>query len=156
MLTIVFGTRTESTDDPLVKTALRVSREFMNCTGPMSNLTDFVNPLQWFTNPFTARPKNLHEDLVKSYGGMIKDIERRMQAGEQVQDCSAKTMLQVRELRGWTTWTWRSSRRRSLSGARRRRRQSCSGSACSFRSPLRSSDGCRRSSTGSSGGTVCR
>ena len=62
MLTIVFGIRTESTDDPLVKTALRISREFMNCTGPMSNLTDFVNPLQWFTNPFTARAKHLHED----------------------------------------------------------------------------------------------
>ena len=100
MLTIAFGTRTESTDDPLVKTALRISREFMNCTGPMSNLTDFVNPLQWFTNPFTARAKHLHEDLVANYGGMIKDIERRMRAGEEVQDCLAKTMLLAREAEG--------------------------------------------------------
>ena len=100
MLTIVFGTRRESTDDPLVKTALHISREFMNCTGPMSNLTNFVNPLQWFTNPFTARGKNLHRDLVKNYDGMIKAIERRMKAGEEVQDCLAKTMIQAREAEG--------------------------------------------------------
>ena len=44
-----------------------------------------------------ARGKRLHEDLVKNYGGMIKDIEHRMKAGEQVPDCLAKTMIQARE-----------------------------------------------------------
>lgn len=29
MLTIVFGTRTNSVHDPMVKTSLRISREFM-------------------------------------------------------------------------------------------------------------------------------
>ena len=54
ILKIVFETRTNSIDDELVKTSLRISRKFMNCTRPMSNLTDFVDPLQWFTSPFTA------------------------------------------------------------------------------------------------------
>ena len=59
-----------------------------------------MNPLQWFTNPFTVGAKNLHENLVKNYGGIIKDIERRMKADEEVQDCLAKTMLQAREAEG--------------------------------------------------------
>ena len=37
---------------------------------------------------------------MKNFGGMIKDIERRMKAGEEVQDCLAKTMLQAREAEG--------------------------------------------------------
>ena len=37
---------------------------------------------------------------MKNYGGMIKDIERRMKAGEEVQDCLAKTMIQAREAEG--------------------------------------------------------
>ena len=84
MLSFVFGIRTESTSDPLVKTTLRISHEFMNCTGSMSNLTDFVNSLQWLANPFTVPAKNLHEDLAKNYGRMIKVVERRTMVGEEV------------------------------------------------------------------------
>ncbi|EED80655.1 predicted protein [Postia placenta Mad-698-R] len=101
MLTIVFGTRTDSIDHPLVNRALMLSREFMagtrNCTGPVSNLVDFVTPLQWFPTRMSIRGKRLHKDLVKTYGGMIKDIERRMNAGETVPDCLAKTMILARE-----------------------------------------------------------
>nr|BAK09394.1 cytochrome P450 [Postia placenta] len=97
MLTIVFGTRTDSIDNPLVSRALMLSREFMNCTGPVSNLVDFVTPLQWLPTSMSIRGKRLHKDLVETYGGMIKDIERRMNAGGTVPDCLAKTMILSRQ-----------------------------------------------------------
>lgn len=59
----------------------------------MSNLVDFITPLQWITTPLLARGKKLHQGLVSTYGGMIKDIEARLHAGEDVPDCLAKTML---------------------------------------------------------------
>ncbi|THH14404.1 hypothetical protein EW146_g5920 [Bondarzewia mesenterica] len=97
MATITFGTRTDSINHPLVGRALKLSREFMNCTGPMSNLVDFIPLLQRLPNPMLSRGKKLHKGLVDTYGGMIKDIERRLNNGEQVVDCLAKTMIQVRE-----------------------------------------------------------
>ncbi|KAF4604487.1 hypothetical protein EYR40_003261 [Pleurotus pulmonarius] len=97
MLTIVFGTRTDSIDHPLVGRALRLSREFMNCTGPVSNLIDFVPLLQKLPNYMTSRGKQLHKDLVETYGGMILDIEKRMKAGEKIPDCLVKTMIEVKE-----------------------------------------------------------
>lgn len=63
----------------------------------MSNLVDFITPLQWITNPMHSRGKRLHEDLIKNYGGMIKVIERRMNAGDHVPDCLAKTMIETRK-----------------------------------------------------------
>ncbi|KAL5518465.1 hypothetical protein ACEPAH_147 [Sanghuangporus vaninii] len=100
MLTIVFGTRTETINDPLVKQALRLSREFMNCTGPVSNLVDFITPLQWIATSVRSRGRNLHEGLVDTYGGMIRVIESRISAGEKVPDCLAKTMLELRHSEG--------------------------------------------------------
>ena len=47
MLTITFGFRTDSINHPVVADALRLSRAFMNCTGPVSNIVDFVPLLQW-------------------------------------------------------------------------------------------------------------
>ena len=44
-----------------------------------------------------ARGKRLHGGLVKTYGAMINDIDRKLKAGLPVQDCLAKTMLQTRE-----------------------------------------------------------
>ncbi|EJD04512.1 cytochrome P450 [Fomitiporia mediterranea MF3/22] len=100
MLTIVFGTRTETVNDPLVGQALRLSREFMNCTGPVSNLVDFIAPLQWLPTPMWKRGKKLNQGLVDTYGGMIKRIEARLKAGENVPDCLAKTMVQSRQTEG--------------------------------------------------------
>ncbi|KAF9000908.1 cytochrome P450 [Cyathus striatus] len=102
MLTVVFGTRTDSINHPLVARALLLSREFMNCTGPMSNLTDFLPILQNLPkmNYMIGRGKKLHEGLVKTYGGMVKDIEHRLERGEDVPDCLAKTMLQVQKEKG--------------------------------------------------------
>ncbi|KAH8161403.1 hypothetical protein CIB48_g6845 [Xylaria polymorpha] len=97
MLTIVFGTRTISVDDPLVAKALRLSREFMNCTGPVSNLVDFSPLLQRLPTRMWKRGRKLHDDLVDTYGGMIFDIDRRIRLGAEVPECLAKTMLAVRD-----------------------------------------------------------
>ncbi|KAJ7651338.1 cytochrome P450 [Roridomyces roridus] len=94
MLSVVFGTRTSSIYHPLVGQALKISREFMNVTGPMSNLVDFIPILQHFPSPMRNRGEKLHEKLVETYGGMIKDIEHRMESGENVPDCLAKTMIE--------------------------------------------------------------
>ncbi|KAL0957848.1 hypothetical protein HGRIS_000033 [Hohenbuehelia grisea] len=115
MLTIVFGIRTDTIDHPLVGKALRLSREFMfvnvvfmlahsvnlfvlrNCTGPVSNLTDFVPILQKLPNYMVTRSQKLHEDLVETYGGMILEIEARMKAGEKVPESLVKTMIENKE-----------------------------------------------------------
>ncbi|KAF3401654.1 3-hydroxyphenylacetate 6-hydroxylase [Penicillium rolfsii] len=96
MTTITFGFRTDSIKHPLVGQALKLSREFMNCTGPMSNLVDFVPLLQYLPTPMHRRGKKLHKGLVETYGGIIKDTERRMKTGEKVPDCLARTMIEVR------------------------------------------------------------
>ncbi|KAF8958865.1 cytochrome P450 [Flammula alnicola] len=97
MLTITFGTRTESIQHPLVGRALRLSRDFMNCTGPVSNLMDFVPILQKLPHYMKTRGKKLHAELVSTYGGMIIEIDERMKRGENVPDCLVKTLLQSRE-----------------------------------------------------------
>ncbi|KAK6839153.1 hypothetical protein PG987_005019 [Apiospora arundinis] len=97
MLTIVFGTRTTSVNDPMVATALRLSREFMNCTGPMSNIIDFLPILRIFPSEMRSRAIKLHSDLKETYGGMIRDIQERMERGDQVPDSLAKTLLLMKE-----------------------------------------------------------
>ncbi|RDB27130.1 hypothetical protein Hypma_004573 [Hypsizygus marmoreus] len=97
MLTVVFGMRTDAIEHPLVGRALRLSREFMNCTGPVSNLIDFIPVLQHLPNYMTTRAKKLHAGLVETYGGMINDIEDRLKRGEDVPDCLAKTMILTKE-----------------------------------------------------------
>ncbi|KIK59344.1 hypothetical protein GYMLUDRAFT_169823 [Collybiopsis luxurians FD-317 M1] len=97
MLTVAFGSRTDSIDHPLVAKALRLSREFMNCTGPVSNMTDFVTVLQHLPNSMINRGKKLHQELVETYGGMINDINARMKSGENVPDCLVKNLLQTQE-----------------------------------------------------------
>ncbi|KXN91381.1 3-hydroxyphenylacetate 6-hydroxylase [Leucoagaricus sp. SymC.cos] len=97
MLTIVFGIRTDSIDHPLVARALKLSREFMNCTGPVSNLTDFVPILQRLPNYMTNRGKQLHADLVETYGGLIQEIEAKMKSDVNVPNCLVKTMLQAKD-----------------------------------------------------------
>lgn len=81
----------------MVGTALRLSRAFMNCTGPMSNLVDFVPVLQYLPSELKSRGKQLHKDLVETYGGFIKGVEKRMTEGEVVENCLAKTMVELRE-----------------------------------------------------------
>ena len=40
-----------------------------------------------------SRSKALHQDLIDTYGGMIKQIELRLDDNLSVQDCLAKSML---------------------------------------------------------------
>lgn len=112
MLTVVFGIRTASVDHPLVAKALSLSREFMNLTGPMSNLVDFVPLLQqlpWLQ--MQTRARKLHCDLIDTYGGLIKEMDDAISSrGGKVDDqgdnddvppppdCLAKTMLSLREV----------------------------------------------------------
>jgi cytochrome P450 len=63
----------------------------------MSNLVDFVPILQHLPSPLRTRGRNLHRDLVDTYGGLISDIDRRMRGGEKIPDCLAKTMLEARK-----------------------------------------------------------
>lgn len=100
MLSITFDFRTNSVDDPMVQQALKLSREFMNCTGPMSNLVDFIPLLQVLPLPLHSRAKALHNGLVETYGGLIKDTGKKLQWGVQVNDCLAKSMLEVKEEEG--------------------------------------------------------
>lgn len=43
------------------------------------------------------RSQKLHQGLVETYGGLIKDMDARMKKGEQVPDCLVKTLLEARE-----------------------------------------------------------
>ncbi|THH00304.1 hypothetical protein EW026_g2196 [Hermanssonia centrifuga] len=117
ILTIAFGTRTDSINHPLVAHWLMHSREFMyvnfqrqivifdsdetenrNCTGPVSNMVDFVPFLRRFPNlTMVNRGKKLHRGLVETCSGLINDIERHMKNGEDVPDCMAKYLLSVKE-----------------------------------------------------------
>ncbi|GJE93448.1 cytochrome P450 [Phanerochaete sordida] len=98
ILTIAFGIRTDTIDHPLVGHWLKHSREFMNCTGPVSNWVDFVPLLRNFPNmTMINRGKRLHQGLVDTCSGLINDVDRRMKAGEDVPDCMAKFLLSVKE-----------------------------------------------------------
>ena len=65
-----------------------------NCTGPMSNLVDFVPLLQLIPSTMQRRGKKLHQDFVETYGGFINGIKQRLDGGAAVEDCLAKSMLQ--------------------------------------------------------------
>ena len=68
-----------------------------NCTGPVSNLTDFVPLLQYLPNAFTMRAKQLHKDIVETYGGMLNQIEQRINYGEDVPHCLAKKLIEMND-----------------------------------------------------------
>ena len=100
MLTITFGFRTDTIKHPMVRQALKLSREFMNCTGPMSNLVDFVPLLQKLPGTMQRRGAKLHNGLVETYGGLIDEIAKKLELGIPVEDCLAKTMVQMRKDEG--------------------------------------------------------
>jgi len=78
---------------------LALSREFMNTTGPMANLVDFVpawlqQSLLW---DMKRRGEWLHAVLVDTYGGLVKRIERYMKNDVHVKDCLLKAMVARRD-----------------------------------------------------------
>jgi hypothetical protein len=42
----------------------------------------------------TTRARKLRAGLLETYGGMIKEMEVKLKAGEDVPDCLAKTIIQ--------------------------------------------------------------
>lgn len=74
-----------------------MSREFMNCTGPVSNLVDFVPLLQKLPTEMQRRGKRLHKGLVETYGGFVEETRRKMEAGEKVEPCLAKTLNEIKD-----------------------------------------------------------
>ena len=44
-----------------------------------------------------TRAKNLEQDLAKTWGGIIQDIDARMKKGEDVPHCLARTLLEIGE-----------------------------------------------------------
>ncbi|KAH9998122.1 cytochrome P450 [Russula compacta] len=97
MLTISFGTRTDSTLDPLTERALALTTEFMDLTGPLSNTIDFIKPLQWIPTSTRSRGRRLHDAMMEVYGAMIMQVKNRMDGGEDVPDCLVKTLLLTQE-----------------------------------------------------------
>ncbi|KAI0746299.1 cytochrome P450 [Daedaleopsis nitida] len=93
ILMLTFGFRTESLEDQLVFDLLRLSREFMNTTGPVANLVDFIPLLQMLPNHMAARGKALNRELVEICGIIVQRIRNAIQDGDPYPDCMAKYLL---------------------------------------------------------------
>ncbi len=65
--------------------------------GSWSNAVDFIEPLQWFPTRTHFRAQKLHDDLIEVYGAMILRVKARMDAGDAVPDCLAKTLIETQE-----------------------------------------------------------
>ncbi|KAI1849033.1 hypothetical protein JX265_013683 [Neoarthrinium moseri] len=83
--------------DETAKYVLAIEREsidMIQCLYEASgNGAKFVNP-----QPFTGRCSlNTHRDIVATYGGMIKEMDERIQKGQDMRDCLAKSMLEARK-----------------------------------------------------------
>jgi hypothetical protein len=59
----------------------------------LSNVVDFIKPLQWIPTTVRSRGRRLHDDIVEVYGAMIERVKARMDAGEDVPDCLAKMLI---------------------------------------------------------------
>ncbi|KAJ3768549.1 cytochrome P450 [Lentinula raphanica] len=97
MLLISFGIRTDNTEDPLIARALQLAMEFMDLTGPWSNVIDFIEPLQKIPTKTRSRGRKLYSDLIEVYGTMILRVQAKLDAGEFVPECLVKTLIQNKE-----------------------------------------------------------
>ncbi|KAJ7044580.1 cytochrome P450 [Mycena alexandri] len=97
MLTISFGTRTDSSSSPLVERAIEHAMEFMELTGPWSNAIDFIPALQWIPTRMRSRGRKLHKDHIEVYGDMYLAVKARMDSGEIVPECLARTLIETGE-----------------------------------------------------------
>lgn len=97
MLGASLGIRTETMKDPLIQRTLAIGLEFNDLTGPVSNITDFITPLQYIPTREQARGRRLHDEMVEVYGALLMQVKARVDAGEDVPDCLAKTLLEVRD-----------------------------------------------------------
>lgn len=61
-------------------------------------MTDFVPLLQHLPgNYMIKRAKTLFRGLIDTYGGMVNDVAFRMERGEKVHDCLAKTLIDLKD-----------------------------------------------------------
>jgi hypothetical protein len=63
----------------------------------VSNLVDFVPVLQKLPTSIKTRGRHLQQGLVATYGGLVKNVENRIQRGVPMNDCLAKTLAEVRK-----------------------------------------------------------
>lgn len=68
-----------------------------NCTGPVSNLVDYLPFLQYLPNPMQSRGIRLRNATVDLYGGLIKQMDSKLRAGQYVPECFAKKLLEVKD-----------------------------------------------------------
>ncbi|KAJ7837968.1 cytochrome P450 [Mycena olivaceomarginata] len=97
MLTISYGTRTDSSSDPFVNKAMVLAMEFMDLTGPWSNAIDFVPLLQWIPSKMRTRGRNLNKAMIDVYGAMYLNVKDRVTRGDAVPDCLVKTLIDTAE-----------------------------------------------------------
>lgn len=60
-------------------------------------MADFITPLQWIPTSKQIRGRKLHDEMVEVYGALLLGVKARMDAGEDVPDCLAKTLWQIRD-----------------------------------------------------------
>jgi hypothetical protein len=65
--------------------------------GVWSNAIDFIDPLQWLPTRTRTRSRWVHDAIMGVYGAMILRVKARLDAGEEVEDCLAKTLLLEQE-----------------------------------------------------------
>ncbi|KAJ7460858.1 cytochrome P450 [Mycena galericulata] len=97
MLKVSFGERTSSLCDPLLHRIQGWVMEFDDITGAWSNAVDFIKPLQYLPSRTRTRGLNLNADITEVYGGMIQDMQKRLDNSEYVPDCLTKTLLETRQ-----------------------------------------------------------
>ena len=61
--------------------------------GVWSNAVDFIEPLQWLPTRTRTRSRHVHDAIIEVYGAMLLRVKARMDAGDDVEDCLAKTLL---------------------------------------------------------------
>ncbi|KAJ7672832.1 cytochrome P450 [Mycena rosella] len=115
MLMISFATRADASHSPLVERVIELAMEFMDLTGlflgklypyrlifcdlgPWSNAIDFITPLQWIPTRMRSRARKLHTELIDVYGAMYLALKARIDGGEVVPECLAKTLIETREV----------------------------------------------------------
>lgn len=62
----------------------------------MSNAIDFFPVLQYLPNRITTRGKQLNQDIYDTWGGLAKDIEKKMENNEELPDSLTTKMLKMR------------------------------------------------------------
>ncbi|KAJ7147761.1 cytochrome P450 [Mycena filopes] len=96
MLKVSFGARTSSLSDPLLHRIQGWVMEFDDISGAWSNAVDFIKPLQYLPTRTRSRGLRLNADITEVYGGMVQEIQHRLNNAEYVPECLVKTLLETK------------------------------------------------------------